>query len=58
MVRIGFQRGVRGVGKIGKGGCERVSIGGDWEIEDSGERSGVWDWTGRWGGDWGVVTDL
>lgn len=29
----------------------RWSIGGDWEIEDSGERSGVWDWTGRWGGD-------
>ena len=27
------------------------SIGGDWEIEDSEERSGVWDWTGRWGGD-------
>ena len=50
---IGFQRGRRGVGKRGKRGCERVSIGGDWEIEDSEERRGVWDWTGRWGGDLG-----
>lgn len=45
-MRIGFQRGGREVGKRGKGGCEKVSVGGDWEIEDSEERSGVWDWTG------------
>lgn len=52
-MRIGFQRGGRGVGKRGKGAVRGWSIGGDWEIEDSGERRGVWDWTGRWGGDLG-----
>lgn len=52
-MRIGFQRGGRGVGKRGKGAVRGWSIGGYWEIEDSEERSGVWDWTGRWGGDLG-----
>lgn len=39
-----------GLGRGEKGVVRGRSIGRDWEIEDSGERSGVWDWTGRWGG--------
>ena len=43
---MGFREVGEGLGRGEKGAVRGWSIGGDWEIEDSEERSGVWDWTG------------